>query len=178
MRILFFVIAIIIIAFFVAVAVVENRIRNRQFREVKDRPGTAFQGYVVGALGLVVILMAAVPTYRNNANMRSWEPVTGVVSFGLSSRGSARGVAINRRIYVSYTVDGRNFPNRPLREYRRGMYSGMEIQLFYNPENPRNVTTGGRVSGFFVLLIAGGVFVCIGIAMVIKAERREVNVNE
>lgn len=60
------------------------------------------------------------------------------------------------RVMVTYELDGEMVVKK-LSEYSSDMYEGQELTIYYDPENPDNITTG-MVSG-----ILGTVFLIVGI---------------
>lgn len=77
------------------------------------------------------------------------------------------------RVYVTYEVDGKVFPNVRLSYYSSDMYEGKEITLYYDPINPGNVKVKGEMTvAFIVMLILGAVFAVVGFSVMLASIRR------
>lgn len=78
-------------------------------------------------------------------------------------------------VYIEYIVDGVEY-NAQLDTYNSSMYEGKEIEVYYDPDNPKNVKGGG--SGLLLIMSAiGAVFAVIGGSFVINDAKKRANMK-
>lgn len=82
------------------------------------------------------------------------------------------------RPYVSYTLAGITYDDRPLNSYSSDMYVGQEITILCNPDEPGRIMTGMSIYlGGGILLGMGVIFTLVGlgpiIGSVIKSSHRK-----
>ena len=142
-------------------------------RQGKMNRSTIARGCGICAVAVMFFLMVLVPICRNRYFIRQGEPVVGTTIGTINEIARSRTRYVPWRmniIRIEYYVDGQAF-TQSLREHHRGLRPGMEIQLFYNPDNPRNVTTGGLPSGARVDLLIASASMIAGIAMIIRGKQ-------
>ncbi len=71
---------------------------------------------------------------------------------------------MKRKPVVEYTVDGVKY-KQTLDEYNSGMRIGDNITIYYDPEDPENVSTGSLFASLLAICM-GGLFVIIGGAFI------------
>ena len=121
---------------------------------------------VAGAVlcAIFFLLMSLISISGDRSLRRNGEAVVGVVRTIETPRGLSESW-FNSVLYVEYYADNQPLRAR-LREFRSGMYIDMEITLFYDAENPRNVTTG-RFSPFqSIALIIGLGSLALSVGMI------------
>jgi len=72
--------------------------------------------------------------------------------------------------YVKYVVDGKEY-ERDLRHYSSGMYTGKVVTVYYNPDNPGEISHGG-ITALLPFILFALLFVVIGAVMMLFALRR------
>jgi hypothetical protein len=73
--------------------------------------------------------------------------------------------------YVKYIVDGKEY-ERDFRYYSSGMYTGEVVTVYYNPDNPGEISPGGIAGGLLPFILFALFFVVIGAVMILFALRR------
>jgi len=136
---------------------------------MKEATDYAFRGYVLLIVSLILILIIMVPFLGNLSLRRRGEPVVGRVG-GIVTNHEFNITSVT--MSVRYVVDGEEFIRR-IRERPFGARTGAEILLFYDPLNPRNVTTG-RFSLHHIPLLSAGIYgIVMGVRFLVKAKRLE-----
>ena len=70
-------------------------------------------------------------------------------------------------VYVNYNVDGKDYSEKT--DYYAGNYKeGMEIKIFYNPDNPSQIHGDSGTFGI-VIMIVGAVVTVICIVLLVAA---------
>ena len=69
-----------------------------------------------------------------------------------------------RKVYVDYEVDGVSYDHVYLNEYSSNFYTGKEITLIYDAENPTKIATPARQIVSYVMFGFGSVLLVIGAA--------------
>lgn len=73
----------------------------------------------------------------------------------------------NYYTYVSYSVDGVNYNEIPLGTYFTGMKEGQEIQIYYMPDNPKDIMYANlRHLGAIAFASVGGALLLTAIIMI------------
>ena len=134
----------------------------------KPRPETIYTGYGFCLLGVIIIMVIIViPMSRRISLRQRGEPVVGIID---SIPRHPTGVNIGIR--VRYIVDGQEF-FRSLDERGFRMRPGQEILLFYDPNDPRNITTGRPPGLDYILMFGGIALIGSGISIIIRQGRKE-----
>lgn len=135
----------------------------------------------IGSIFLIIGIVLAIASgisiseemdFKNNADTTE-AVITDIVRYH-SKNGS------KRRPVIKYTVNGREY-QQTLSEYHSGMSVGDSITVYYDPNDPANVSSGSlfssiMVTGAGVLFAAiGGVF--IGVVVVSLSKRKRLMQN-
>jgi len=111
---------------------------------------------LVGA-GVLFIVLGAM----NGTKQKSYTETQAVISH-IASEYDATDGSTDYTVYVTYTVDGKEYTDIPLDSYHAGMNEGDTVAIKYNPNNPSEIITAGSLTklimiGFGVLVILVGV---------------------
>ena len=83
-------------------------------------------------IGIVFLILSAVFLEVNKSHAENYIPTEAVISeIRISSDSSDA--------YATYVVDGKKLKAK-LDAYSSDMYEGQQIEIYYNPENPSDVT--------------------------------------
>ena len=130
----------------------------------KPAPDSSFGGYLLCLFGIVFILILLVPVQRSWMLRSRGVHVVGVIE-------TPDMVDTGQFVTVSFYVDGVR-RSATLNERQRGMRQGMAIDLFYDPRDPSNVTTGRISTNRMWLLFAGAGAIALGVERIVKAKRK------
>lgn len=123
-------------------------------------------------IGIIFFVVSAVFLEVNKSHAENYLPTEAVISeIRISSDSSDA--------YATYMVDGKKIKSK-LDVYSSDMYEGQQIEIYYNPENPSDVTylEGMRIfTTIFtivgsVLTSVGLVPLIIGIVIVVKCNKK------
>lgn len=127
-------------------------------------PGIIFT--FIGGVFLVVGLIITMYNYQFRSNgVEDTAVITKIESF--EGRENKR----DYRVYIKYIVDGKEY-NQYLGFYNINMYEGKEIQIYYDPEDPRRVKAKDEIFVWFIFPSIGFLFFVIGLIMIINRVRR------
>lgn len=131
-------------------------------------------------LGLVMTAGAIIVGLYNKKFFRNAEQTTAVITDIESTRNRRNGVTeYNHTVYVSYEADGVQYNKVWLGYYNSGMYEGKTIKIYYNKDNPGKIKTKGSSMVLSIILgVIGGVFLLVGIILVIVFMPRNKKVKE
>lgn len=120
-------------------------------------------------IGLAMTAGAIIVGLHNKKFFRNAEQTTAVITDIESTRNRRNGVTeYNHTVYVTYEVDGVQYNKVRLGYYNSGMYEGKTIKVYYNKDNPGKIKTKGSSMVISVILsVVGGVFLLVGIILVI-----------
>lgn len=129
---------------------------------------------IFAAVGILLLLGAAILAVSSNRFGQAAERVTGVITDIDTYRNSDND--IKHSVLVSYTVRGKEYRDVRLNEYSSSMYEGAEIELLYDPDEPGKVRTSSMA--YFpsmILGIIGTVFALVGIipCIIILRKRKQ-----
>ena len=65
---------------------------------------------------------------------------------------------IDHEVYVNYTVDGKEYSGKS-DYYAPGYKEGKTIKIYYNPENPAEITGNSRGMGIYMIIIGAALAV-------------------
>jgi hypothetical protein len=137
--------------------------------ETRKRKGVLMTSFVLAVLMLVGAL--GIGYYA----LRSWQDyvalaVNGVQGTAVYTRPSSDITHSGNNSHISYyfhfafTVDGKRYEGRhtvDLITFRRGIPSGQELTIIYDPDHPENVQAGDAPTPITALLQTGGVFLIL-----------------
>lgn len=120
-------------------------------------------------IGMAMTAGAIIVGLHNKKFFRNAEQTTAVITDIESTRNRRNGVTeYNHTVYVTYEVDGVQYNKVRLGYYNSGMYEGKTIKVYYNKDNPGKIKTKGSSMVISVILgVVGGVFLLVGIILVI-----------
>lgn len=120
-------------------------------------------------IGLAMTVGAIIVGLHSKKFFRNAEQTTAVITDIESTRNRRNGVTeYNHTVYVTYEVDGVQYNKVRLGYYNSGMYEGKTIKVYYNKDNPGKIKTKGSSMVISVILgVVGGVFLLVGIILVI-----------
>lgn len=73
---------------------------------------------------------------------------------------------VNHRVIVNYMVDGKHY-TAELDEYHSGMHEGDQVDILYDPDNPKKIISAGIFS-LILFFVGGSVLLLIGLLMILK----------
>ena len=123
-------------------------------------------------IGIVFLILSAVFLEVNKSHAENYIPTEAVISeIRISSDSSDA--------YATYVVDGKKLKAK-LDVYSSDMYEGKEIEIYYDPENPSDVTYLEGIRIFttvftivgVVLTVIGLIPLIIGIVIIVKCNKK------
>lgn len=131
-------------------------------------------------LGLAMTAGAIIAGIHNKKFFRNAEHTTAVITEIGSTRYTRNGeTEYKHTVYVTYEVDGVQYNKVRLGYYNSGMYEGKTIKVYYNKDNPGKIKTRGSSMVISIILgVLGGVFLLIGIILVIVFMPRNKKVKQ
>ncbi len=116
---------------------------------------------IIGALFLLASIFAFVADQQFKASAKT---TTAVITEIYTYR---NGDDTKHDVFVTYTVDGVTYEEE-LGSYSSSMHEGKEIEIYYQPDNPRRISTDTPFVVFIVFVGLGGIFFAIGVVLLIK----------
>lgn len=123
-------------------------------------------------IGIIFLILSAVFLEVNKSHAEDYIPTEAVIS-------EIRNSSDSSDAYATYVVDGKKLKAK-LDVYSSDMYEGKEIEIYYDPDNPYDVTylEGMRIfTTVFsiigaVLTVIGLIPLIIGIVIVVKCNKK------
>jgi len=107
-------------------------------------------------IGIIFLILSAVFLEVNKSHAENYIPTEAVIS-------EIRLCSDSSDAYATYVVDGKKLKAK-LDVYSSDMYEGQQIEIYYNPENPSDVTyLEGMRTFTTIFLIVGSVLTFVGL---------------
>ena len=97
----------------------------------------------LGLFGGVFILIGSIVLHENDHRVETTAVISRIETGMLQS---------DHDVYVSYTVDGKDYETRS-NVYDSRYYEGKEIKVFYDPENPEKIYGDTKLLGTIFIII-------------------------
>lgn len=84
---------------------------------------------------------------------------------------------VYHNVVVEYKVKGRTYKEKS-NYYSSSMREGQSIKIYYDPDNPRNIQTGGDKASslaFWIMFFMGAVFTCVGVVPLLSGILKKSN---
>ncbi len=141
-------------------------LNSRNIKYVNMKPNKALQilrtiSFLVGIIFIILSIIATLYTYTTTKN---YIPTTATIT-DISSYRNVRHENI-MRISIEYSVDGTKY-EKLSDFYNPSMYVGKQINIYYNPINPNEISFGFFNFVWLIFFIVGFIFFSIGLIMII-----------
>ena len=109
---------------------------------------------IVSLICVVAAVVTVMIGVRMNNNRKTYLPTTGVITKIDIVYGTGADDNDEYHVFVKYSVDGTEYEEE-LGEYSAGMHEGDDVDLLYNPDNPRQLQKAGLTSIIIAFVFSG-----------------------
>lgn len=122
-------------------------------------------GVIFTIVGAIVIAVGVVSNISSKEFMENAVSANAIIE---EIEVDEHGDETDHYVFVTYEYDGNEYNRVQLNYYSSDMYEGQEIEIYFNPDDPRDVRTSEGELFFAIFPIAFGcLFIAIGLPMII-----------
>ncbi len=133
---------------------------------------------IFGLMSVVFLLVGIIGKANVDNFIGTAEKVEGrICDIDTYTTRNSKGKKVTKhKVYVDYTVDDIVYDHIQLDSYNSWMSVGKTIEIYYNPENPRQIMSGDTTA-FMIMLCVGAGFtvltVILLISLIVKGEKQK-----
>ena len=126
----------------------------------------------IGAIFVIVGLVVSVNIFNYENKVDTVGTITEISSYYSNNKHNR-----NYEVYVSYTVDGKEYEST-LNSYSSSFYKGKEIDIYYDKDNPSKIGVKSLDLVFLIFPGLGLIFLIVGgIGILVKINKRKSEKN-
>lgn len=124
---------------------------------------------ILSFMAIIFIVIGVVLKINNDKFMATAEKTTGTITEieVYYTRDSDGDRVRKHRVYVEYTVDGEKYENR-LDSYNSAMRVGGSVTVYYDPQNPTDISSGDASIVTIIMICVGGLLLVVDIIIVVR----------
>lgn len=125
--------------------------------------------FILSLVAILFITVGVVLKVNSDSFMAIAEKTTGTITeIEVYYTKDSDGDRVRRhRVYVEYIVDGERYENR-LDSYNSTMREGGSVTVYYDPDNPTRISSGGSSVSTFIMIGLGGIFLVVDVIIIVR----------